>query len=144
MYKGTGILLMAMFLACGLPGAVLAEATPSAEGAKIYIIAPEQGASVRSPFTVRFGLSGMGVAPAGVNAPNTGHHHLLIDVDALPPLDQPLPNNEQHRHFGAGQTEVVLDLPPGRHTLQLILGDHNHVPHDPPLISEKIRITVRK
>jgi hypothetical protein len=144
MHKLAGGLLAAGVLAAGLSGGAFADATPSASGAKVYIISPENGKSVNSPFTVRFGLSGMGVAPAGVQAPNTGHHHLLIDVETLPPLDQPLPNDERHRHFGAGQTEVVLDLPPGKHTLQLILGDHNHVPHDPPLISEKIRITVKK
>lgn len=135
---------VAGLLAWGMSGAALADATPSADGAKVYIIAPEKDKTVRGPVTVRFGLSGMGVAPAGVAAPNTGHHHLLINVDELPPLDRPVPNDERHRHFGAGQTEVTLDLPPGDHTLQLILGDHNHVPHDPPLISEKIRITVKK
>ncbi len=137
-------LLTAGLLAAGLSGAALADATPSVSGAKIYIISPEDGKSVNSPFRVRFGLAGMGVAPAGVQAPKTGHHHLLIDVDTLPPLDQPLPNDDRHRHFGGGQTEVEIDLPPGKHTLQLILGDHNHVPHDPPLISEKIQITVKK
>ncbi len=128
-----------LFLAAGWAVA----ATPSADGAKAYIISPADGAAVKGPFTVRFGLRGMGVAPAGVEAPNTGHHHLLINVDPLPPLDQPLPADERHRHFGAGQTEVELDLPPGKYTLQLILGDHNHVPHDPPLVSEQIRITVK-
>lgn len=130
---------LAAMLWCGIAVA----ATPSAEGARVYIASPENGKTVRSPFTVRFGLRGMGVAPAGVEAPNTGHHHLLINVDPLPPLDQPIPADASHRHFGAGQTEVELDLPPGKYTLQLILGDHNHVPHDPPLVSEKIRITVK-
>lgn len=143
MYRMAGGLLIAGLLVAG-GGAAAFAATPSAEGAKVYIIAPEDGKTVRSPFTVRFGLKGMGVAPAGVQAPNSGHHHLLIDVDALPPLDQPLPADDRHRHFGGGQTEVELDLPPGTYTLQLILGDHNHVPHDPPLISEKVRITVGK
>lgn len=144
MYRKAGNWLVAGLLAAGLCGAALADATPSVSGAKIYIVSPENGQSVKSPFRVRFGLTGMGVAPAGVQAPKTGHHHLLIDVDTLPPLDQPLPNDDRHRHFGGGQTEVDLDLPPGEHTLQLILGDHNHVPHDPPLVSEKIRITVMK
>jgi hypothetical protein len=84
----------------------------------------------------------MGVAPAGVKADNTGHHHLLIDVDTLPPDDQPLPATDQIRHFGGGQTETMLDLPPGRHTLQLVLGDASHVPHDPPVRSQRITITV--
>jgi hypothetical protein len=85
----------------------------------------------------------MGVAPAGTDRPATGHHHLLIDADSLPPLDKPLPNDGNHRHFGGGQTETVVDLPPGRHTLQLILGDKDHIPHDPPLVSERIVITVK-
>ncbi len=132
-----------------LPGAVLAQQqaaelprTPAPEGAEVYILSPEDGAEVSSPFTVRFGLRGMGVAPAGVQHPNTGHHHLLIDVDELPPENLPLPTTDQVRHFGAGQTETELDLPPGRHTLQLVLGDHLHIPHDPPVMSEKITITV--
>jgi len=107
-----------------------------------YFISPQNGAKVSSPFTVRFGLKGMGVAPAGVTNANTGHHHLLIDTD-LPPDNLPIPNDDKHRHFGAGQTEVELTLPPGQHTLQLVLGDANHVPHQPPVHSEKITITVQ-
>lgn len=132
-----------------LPAAALAQApgeglprTPAPEDAEVYILSPEDGAEVSSPFTVRFGLRGMGVAPAGVQFANTGHHHLLIDVDELPPESQPLPTTDQIRHFGLGQTETELDLPPGEHTLQLVLGDHLHVPHDPPVISDKITITV--
>jgi hypothetical protein len=87
------------------------------------------------------GLSGAGIAPAGIDRPNTGHHHLIIDAD-LPPLDQPIPNDKNHLHFGAGQTEVRIELPPGKHTLQLLLGDANHLPHDPPIESKKITITV--
>lgn len=116
--------------------------TASPAGATEYFISPKNGAKVTSPFTVRFGLKGMGVAPAGVTNANTGHHHLLIDTD-LPPDNLPIPNDDKHRHFGAGQTEVELTLPPGRHTLQLVLGDANHVPHQPPVHSEKITITVR-
>lgn len=116
--------------------------TPSPSGAEVYLLAPEDGAQVTSPFTVRFGLRGMGVAPAGITAENTGHHHLLIDVDTLPPQDQPLPATDQIRHFGAGQTEVELELPAGEHTLQLVLGDALHIPHDPPVMSEQITITV--
>lgn len=116
--------------------------SPAPEGAEVYLVSPEDGAEVESPFVVRFGLRGMGVAPAGVQFNNTGHHHLLIDVDTLPPQDLPLPTTDQVRHFGAGQTEVELDLPPGTHTLQLVLGDHLHIPHDPPVMSEKITITV--
>ena len=111
-------------------------------GAAVYFTAPADGARVTSPFTVGFGLRGMGVAPAGIQAEHTGHHHLLIDVAALPPEGQPLPNDANHMHFGKGQTETQLTLPPGRHTLQLILGDHLHIPHQPPVVSEKITITV--
>jgi len=116
--------------------------TPAPAEAKVYIISPKDGAVVHGPVTVRFGLSGMGVAPAGTTAENTGHHHLIIDAP-LPPMDQPLPKDEQHLHFGKGQTETVLTLAPGKHTLQLVLGDANHVPHDPPLVSAKITIRVK-
>lgn len=113
--------------------------------AKVYFIAPEDGAKISGKTTVKFGLVGLGVAPAGVEKPKTGHHHLLIDVDAPTgaELNAPLPVDAQHRHFGGGQTETVLDLPPGKHTLQLIFGDQNHIPHDPPLVSEKIAIEVK-
>ncbi|UCE86687.1 MAG: DUF4399 domain-containing protein [Deltaproteobacteria bacterium] len=117
------------------------ERTPPPEGARLYFITPSDGERVKSPVTVRFGLAGMGVAPAGVATPETGHHHLIIDA-ALPPLGQPVPSDEHHRHFGGGQTEVALELAPGTHTLQLLLGDANHVPHDPPVVSEKITIQV--
>lgn len=134
--------LLPLFAAAWLvsTGAVAIERTPAPEGARVYIIAPEDGAKVPQTFTVRFGLSGMGVAPAGVDLPNTGHHHLLINVDELPPLDQPM--SADVKHFGAGQTEAEITLPPGQHSLQLMLGDKNHVPHDPPIVSEKITITV--
>jgi len=111
------------------------------QGAALYIIAPSDGATVTSPVTIQFGLRGMGVAPAGVARENTGHHHLLIDA---PPLDygQPVPADDRHLHFGGGQTETTVALSPGTHTLQLVLGDENHVPHDPPVVSERITITV--
>lgn len=126
-------------------GAAWAE-SPWPANAKVYFIAPADGATINGKVIVKFGLSGLGVAPAGVEKPNTGHHHLLIDVD--PPsgakLDEALPINDPHiKHFGGGQTETALDLPPGRHTLQLIFGDASHVPHDPPLVSEKITIEVK-
>ncbi len=116
--------------------------TPSPDGSLTYFLSPADGATVTSPFTVRFGLRGMGVAPAGVTNPSTGHHHLLVDVATLPPDNVPLPNDANHRHFGLGQTEVELTLPPGQHTLQLVLGDALHIPHQPPVRSEKITITV--
>lgn len=116
--------------------------TPAPDDARAYIQSPADGAEVTSPVLVRFGLSGIGVAPAGVTASNTGHHHLLIDVDTLPPDDQPLPSTDQVRHFGGGQTETTIELPPGEHTLQLALGDALHIPHNPPVRSEVITITV--
>jgi hypothetical protein len=139
MLKRSSLSLLALGLVLALP---VAARTASSEGAQVYIISPSNGAVLSNPITVRFGLKGMGVAPAGVDKPNTGHHHLLIDVDPAPPLDQPLPADDQHRHFGGGQTEVTLELAPGTHTLQLLLADQNHVPHDPPLVSERITITV--
>jgi hypothetical protein len=116
--------------------------TPSAPGAVVYLVSPADGAQVKSPVTVRFGLRGMGVAPAGVVADATGHHHLLIDVETLPPDNLPLPANDNVRHFGLGQTEAEITLAPGTHTLQLVLGDALHIPHDPPVRSEKVTITV--
>jgi Domain of unknown function (DUF4399) len=109
--------------------------------ARAYIISPADGATVSSPFVVQFGLDGAGVAPAGVEKANTGHHHLLIDTD-LPDLTSPIPADDRHRHFGGGQTQVELTLPPGQHTLQLLLGDYTHTPHNPPIMSDKITITV--
>jgi len=117
--------------------------TPAPEGASVYFIEPANGASVTGPVNVRFGLKGMGVAPAGTDIPATGHHHLLVDVAELPGLDAPLPATDNIRHFGKGQTETELTLPPGQHTLQLLLGDKNHIPHQPPVLSEKITITVK-
>ncbi|MCU1718039.1 DUF4399 domain-containing protein [Pseudomonas sp. 5P_3.1_Bac2] len=117
--------------------------TAAPAGASVYFIEPANGATVDKTFTVKFGLKGMGVAPAGVDVPDTGHHHLLIDVDKLPDLSQPLPATDNLRHFGKGQTETEVTLAPGKHTLQLLLGDKNHVPLNPPVISEKITITVK-
>jgi len=108
---------------------------------RLYFIGPQNGETVSSPVTIRFGLSGMGVAPAGVEKENTGHHHLLIDTE-LPKMDEPIPMDDSHKHFGAGQTETRIKLPPGQHTLQLLLGNWTHIPHDPPVVSEKITITV--
>ena len=116
--------------------------TPAPDGAEAYFQSPADGDALSSPVTVRFGLRGVGVAPAGVELPNTGHHHLLIDVEAMPSFDAPLPATDAVRHFGLGQTEVELELEPGQHTLQLVLGDHLHTPHEPPVMSERITITV--
>jgi Domain of unknown function (DUF4399) len=115
--------------------------TPSPPGAKEYFIDLKDGAIIGPKTTVHFGLHGMGVAPAGTEKANTGHHHLLIDAET-PPLNEPIPSDENHLHFGAGQTEAELTLPPGPHTLQLLLGDANHIPHSPPVMSERIHVTV--
>ncbi len=123
-------------------GTVIAR-TPAPAGASVYFIAPVNGEVVTSPVTVRFGLKGIGVAPAGVDNPKTGHHHLLIDVVNLPAMDSSVPADANHKHFGGGQTETTIELAPGTHTLQLLLADKNHIPHDPPILSEKISITVK-
>jgi hypothetical protein len=133
--------------AAGAPSAGAPSAAPAAgrkpspKDAKVYFVYPKDGDTVAQKTTIRFGLIGMGVAPAGVERPNTGHHHLLIDTK-LPPLDEPIPADFNHLHFGAGQTEAQVNLPLGKHTLQLLLGDENHVPHDPPVYSEPITVTV--
>jgi hypothetical protein len=119
------------------------ERTPSPAGAEVYIISPKDGATVKSPVTVEFGLKGMGVAPAGVKFENTGHHHLLIDTDVPADLNVPLPTSDNVRHFGKGQTEATIELKPGKHTLQLVLGDDKHTPHNPPVMSKKITVTVK-
>ena len=118
------------------------EKSSSPEKVMLYIISPQDGDTVSSPVKVIFGLNGMGVAPAGIKIKNTGHHHLLIDLAQLPDINLPIPSDEHHRHFGKGQTEALIELDKGEHTLQLILGDHMHVPHEPPIISKKIRIKV--
>lgn len=115
---------------------------PSPAGAEVYIVSPRNGAKVKSPVTVVFGLKGMGVAPAGIKFDNTGHHHLLIDSELPADLSQPLAANEKSVHFGKGQTETSVTLPPGKHTLQLVLGDSLHIPHDPAVYSKQITITV--
>jgi Domain of unknown function (DUF4399) len=116
--------------------------TKAPAGAEAYIISPADGATVSSPVTVVFGLKGMGVAPAGVQQANTGHFHLLVDV-GLPPQDQPIPKDEQHLHFGGGQTQTTLKLAPGKHTLQLLMGDYAHLSFDPAIASPVITITVK-
>ncbi|WHZ18671.1 MAG: DUF4399 domain-containing protein [Rhodanobacteraceae bacterium] len=138
--------LIGTILAALAAAAIAAPALPTHKApadARVYIISPADGASVGREVTVRFGLAGMGVAPAGVDKEHTGHHHLLIDVVALPAAGQPIPNDEHHKHFGGGQTETVLHLAPGTHTLQLELADANHVPFDPPTVSKRITIHVK-
>ena len=136
MYK-----LVFMLLAVYAFSAPAQERTPAPEDAGLYFISPVDGASVSNPVTVRFGLRNMGVAPAGIKYDNSGHHHLLVDT-GLPPLNLPIINDENHLHFGGGQTEATLELPPGEHTLQLLLGDFAHIPHEPAVMSERITVTV--
>lgn len=128
-----------------LPLATLAqpgESSPSPKGAKVYIISPIDGETVSKTFVVKFGLRGMGVAPAGFDKENTGHHHLIIDGEELPAFDVPMGKNVMH--FGGGQTEKMIELAAGKHTLQLILGNHLHIPHKPAVVSEKITIFVKE
>ncbi|MEE4186152.1 MAG: DUF4399 domain-containing protein [Gammaproteobacteria bacterium] len=149
--KYTGLLLAAALSACSntdeaptpaAPPAAQAEAeAPAAAAGQVFIVSPADGAAVTSPVTVSFGIEGFSVAPAGTYDAATGHHHLIIDAP-LPDLDMPVPADANHIHFGKGQTETTLELEPGEHTLQLLLGDGNHVPHEPPLYSPVITITV--
>jgi hypothetical protein len=124
------------------PAPLPAALSPSPAGASVYFVEPADGATVAQTFTVKFGVKGMAIAPAGTDIPNTGHHHLLIDVEQLPDMHQPLPANEHVLHFGKGQTETQVTLAPGRHTLQLVFGNYLHVPHDPPVVSKRITVTV--
>lgn len=135
------------YLTLGLLASVILGLTPMAqvvragETPSVYFISPKDGETIKGPVRVVFGLRGMGVAPAGTDKPGTGHHHLIINAP-LPPLDENIPMDDNHVHFGGGQTETMIDLPPGSHTLQLLLGDMNHLPHIPAVFSEKITITV--
>lgn len=113
-------------------------ATPAPKGAEVFIVSPEDGAKVSQEFKVKFGTKDVALAPAGDVTKNTGHHHLLIDVDKLPAAGQPIPNDANHMHFGKAQTEATIKLAPGKHTLQLELGDSGHMPFDPPIVSKKI------
>jgi len=117
--------------------------TPAPQDAYVYIGWPNDGQTLSAGrIKIWFGARNIGVAPAGVTFANTGHHHLLIN-EPMPPLDEPIPNTKNHLHFGAGQTEAFIDLTPGTYTLQLLMGDAEHVPHDPPITSKKITIHVR-
>jgi Domain of unknown function (DUF4399) len=120
-------------------GYVKVAATP---GSALYFANLKNGDVVASPVNIQFGLRGMGVAPAGIEKAGTGHHHLLVDVATLD-VNAPIPTSDQHRHFGLGQTEVTLEMTPGKHTLQLLMGDQNHIPHHPVVMSERITITVK-
>lgn len=135
-------LVLSFTLAALLPLAAGADATPSLAGARVYFLEPKNGAEVTGPVRVVFGLASMGVAPAGVQHKDTGHHHLLIDNPTVD-MNKPLPATDQVKHFGNGQTETTVTLAPGKHTLQLMLGDWKHQPHNPPVRSETITITVK-
>lgn len=136
----TSCALLVSLAAAADPAALPRSKAPA--GAECYIVSPADGATVNSPVVVVFGLKGMGIAPAGMQQDKTGHFHLLVDV-GLPPLDKPIPKDEQHLHFGGGQTETTLKLTPGKHTLQLLMGDYAHVSFDPPVASKVITVTVQ-
>jgi hypothetical protein len=137
-----GLLLVAgLWQAASTQEARTGGPTPSGPGAEVYFVDLKDGATIPAKSTIYFGLRNMGVAPAGSARENSGHHHLLIDTD-LPPLNQPIPNDFNHLHFGAGQTEAEITLKPGEHTLQLLMGDKDHVPHNPPVMSPRIRVKV--
>ena len=122
---------------------VLFSSLVSTNEIELYFIEPKDGATVNGPVKIVFGLSGMGVAPAGIDFPNTGHHHLLVDLENLPDLNKPIPANKNHIHFGKGQTEAILELPKGKRTLQLLMGNYLHIPHKEPVISDKITIFIK-
>src|SRR5256886_6792713 len=138
------VVLFVAFASCGVvfsQGQRTGGPTPSAPGAEVYFIDLKDGMTVPAKLKIYFGLRNMGVAPAGSDRENSGHHHLLVDTE-LPPLDQPIPNDFNHLHFGAGQTETEVTLKPGAHTLQLLMGDKDHIPHTPPVMSPLIRVRV--
>lgn len=144
MSKIWSIVLLALGLSIAASAGAMAQQMPSAPGAKVWIANLKDGDTVTSPFKVEFAISGMTLAKAGTMEPNTGHHHLFIDV-IFNPADaaKPIPNDDSHRHFGAAQTETTVTLQPGKHTLQLVLGDGRHVPHNPPVVSQPITVTVQ-
>ena len=135
--------LMIVSFAAGGAAAADLPLSPSPADASVFFIEPVDGATVPGTFTVKFGLKGMAIAPAGTDQPNSGHHHLLIDVADAPNMKLPLPATEHVVHFGKGQTETQMTLPPGKHTLQLVFANYLHIPHDPPVVSQRITITVK-
>ena len=141
MRKHISCLLFLVFATVPLMGNAEKVMPASENGATVYIISPANGESVGENVTVKFGLQGMGIAPAGVDKPNTGHHHLLIDIDRLPEPGKPM--GKEAKHFGGGQTETTIKLPKGKHTLQLVMGNYMHIPLEPPVVSKKITIYVR-
>jgi hypothetical protein len=143
MFKYVGNLVIAAGIFAAASSGALAGQTPAPSGAKVYFVNLKDGDKVKSPFKVQFGLSGMGVAPAGIEKEKTGHHHLIIDEELTgEELNEPIISDNKHVHFGGGQTETTVTLPAGKHTLQLVLGDWSHIPHNPPIMSERITVTV--
>jgi hypothetical protein len=146
-FRSAVVSIFSIIICSAVAGTAIAQTKPtggptsSPAGATVYFIDIKDGATLAPKATIHFGLRGMGLAPAGIERQNSGHHHLLIDTD-LPPLNEPIPNDFNHLHFGNGQTEAEISLPPGEHTLQLLLGDQNHIPHSPPVMSDRIRVTV--
>lgn len=126
-----------------LPRVAQAQGNPAGKEAVLYFVWPQNGTVIKGGFWCRFGLRNMGVTHAGDGFPNSGHHHLLIDVNEPLNTNEPIPSDKSHLHFGAGQTEARIELPPGKHTLQLVLGDANHFPFSPPVVSEKITVTIK-
>jgi hypothetical protein len=140
MLRKTSLAVVAAAVVAG--ASAFAAGIPSPGNAEVFIIWPPDGAVIHGgKFWVRMGLRGMGVSPKGTELPNVGHHHLLIDTE-LPSFNEPIVSDRNHLHFGAGETEARVELPPGKHTLQLLLGDKDHIPHDPPVYSKKVTITV--
>ena len=140
-------LLAATYISVAMLSVVSQAETPLsstiADDAQVWFVSPKDQSQVSSPVTIIFGSSNLNIAPAGDNQPNSGHHHLLVDMEELPALDMPLPASDQVIHFGKGQTEATIELSPGSHSLQLLLGNYAHVPHSRPVMSEKITIVVK-
>lgn len=139
-------LLAATYISVAMLSVVSQAETPLsstiADDAQVWFVSPKDQSQVSSPVTIIFGSSNLNIAPAGDNQPNSGHHHLLVDMEELPALDMPLPASDQVIHFGKGQTEATIALSPGSHSLQLLLGNYAHVPHSRPVMSEKITVVV--
>ena len=135
-------IVLSAALTC-LPFAASAQGKPAPKDALLYFVWPQNGTTIKGGFWCRFGLRNMGVTHAGDTYPNSGHHHLLVDVNEPLNPNEPIPQDKSHLHFGAGQTEARIELPPGKHTLQLVLGDAEHYPHNPPVVSQKITVTIR-
>jgi hypothetical protein len=136
-------LMMLSAMLALLPLAAKAQGNPAAKDALLYFVWPQNGATIKGGFWCRFGLRNMGVTHAGDKFPNSGHHHLFIDVNEPLDRNEPIPSDKSHVHFGAGQTEARIELPPGKHTLQLVLGDADHYPFSPPVVSEKITVVIK-